>query len=997
MNRGLFFVAVGCLSLTLSLPSQSQVSFFQPPTYSGSGAPFVYDFNGDGKPDILTGLDGTMNLGNGDGTFTPGTPVSGVTSSNPILAVGDFNGDGKWDLMEQGLGTLDVLLGNGDGTFQAPISTASGASLSSIVVTSLRGNSVYDVIGVFNNSLLVYLSKGDGTFVSAASYSLGTVASDATIIVSVGDFNGDQKQDLVVSAGDSVSTQEMTFLGNGDGTLSTTPVASAGAAGAPTSVAVADFTGDGKLDLVVANEGAQTPVNILVGLGNGGFTLQTTSVPYGSLAATDLRGIGKQDLVVSATFGLYVYLGNGDGTFFDASNYVTGGNVIADMNLDGKKDLIGNGVLLLGNGDGTFQGIPFGLVNPAPTNAEAPGAAIVLGNFENNGVNDAAALATSDVPPSTVYILHNDGTGLLSLTQTYTLPNTAAYDISNPMVTADLRGNGNLDLIVGGNSGYSVLLGNGDGTFQSPLDSNIGGVSFVTVADVNNDHKPDLILQSWSGNYGVPGQTLMVLLGNGDGSFQSPVSYFDAGVGTLLLSDFNGDGKLDIVAGNGILYGNGDGTFQDIVFPATLNNVAAALTGDFNGDKKADLLVWGASGSQVALGNGDGTFDLLPPSSWSCIRPSGIADFNGDGIVDIVGDLGCSANSSGTEIALGNGDGTFGSPIKVQAPGGLLYLMAVADMNGDGLPDIVVPYPDSPFQIPTGLGVLLNTTLAGPPQPDFRVIASGLSPSSVTAGSSATSTVTITPLNGFNGSVALSCSGMPSGVNCAFNPASISGGNGTSTLTLSTTSSTAAGSYSFTVNGTSASLTRVGALNLTVAPETPDFGIGPGSGSSTSQTISAGQTASFTLAFAPVSSFNGTINLSCAVTPVVSPAPTCSMSSSSVQMNGSATQTVTLSVGTTAPVTTGIGWHRGLPPVGRPMGWTFLFLVCAGILAGTRKRRFALATPAALFLMLSMSCGGSGSSGSQTTPGTPAGTYTATVTAASGNLSHTMALQVVVH
>jgi FG-GAP-like repeat len=148
------------------LPAQPQVSFFQPPTYAGSGNVFVADFNGDGKPDILTS-DGTMNLGNGDGTFKTGTAVSGG-----VLAVADFNGDGKPDVLQQGTGTLLVLLGNGDGTFQAPISTNSGANLNPISAGNLTSNNQAHVVGVFNGSLYVYLSKGDGTFAAGVPYSL---------------------------------------------------------------------------------------------------------------------------------------------------------------------------------------------------------------------------------------------------------------------------------------------------------------------------------------------------------------------------------------------------------------------------------------------------------------------------------------------------------------------------------------------------------------------------------------------------------------------------------------------------------------------------------------------------------------------------------------------------------------------------------------------------------------------------------------------------------
>ena len=120
---------------------------------------FVADFNGDGKPDILTS-DGTMNLGNSYGTFTLGTPVSDTSSSMPVLVVADFNGDGKPGVLEQGRGTLLVLLGNGDGTFQAPISTASGASLSAIGAVDLNRDGKADIVGIFNTSLMVYIRHG---------------------------------------------------------------------------------------------------------------------------------------------------------------------------------------------------------------------------------------------------------------------------------------------------------------------------------------------------------------------------------------------------------------------------------------------------------------------------------------------------------------------------------------------------------------------------------------------------------------------------------------------------------------------------------------------------------------------------------------------------------------------------------------------------------------------------------------------------------------------
>ena len=183
---GVCLLAIVCL-LGPAAFAQGQVSFFSPPTYSGSGTMFVADFNGDGKPDILSGDtrgigSGSMQLGNGDGTFKTATAVMGAP-----LAVADFNGDGKLDALEQGTGTLLVLLGNGDGTFQAPISTNSGASLTAIAAADLNGDGKADAVGVFNSSLLVYLSKGDGTFAAGVPYNLGASSSGETLTL-LGDF-----------------------------------------------------------------------------------------------------------------------------------------------------------------------------------------------------------------------------------------------------------------------------------------------------------------------------------------------------------------------------------------------------------------------------------------------------------------------------------------------------------------------------------------------------------------------------------------------------------------------------------------------------------------------------------------------------------------------------------------------------------------------------------------------------------------------------------------
>ena len=213
------------------------------------------------------------------------------------------------------------------------------------------------------------------------------------------------------------------------------------------------------------------------------------------------------------------------------------------------------------------------------------------------------------------------------------------------IAAADFNGDGKMDIAAGDNTGVSILLGNGDGTFQPPVSYALGSyAAFVIVGDFNGDGKPDLAAANMEANQ------ISVLLGKGDGTFQIAVTYaVGYSPAAIAVADFNGDGKLDLAVNSiglggpsstiSILLGNGDGTFQ----PAR-NNVLGAqsffvVAGDFNGDGKQDL-AWpnyGSNAVSIQLGNGDGTFK--PPVNYSAgtgPETLAIGDFNGDGKPDIV-------------------------------------------------------------------------------------------------------------------------------------------------------------------------------------------------------------------------------------------------------------------------------------------------------------------------------------------------------------------------
>jgi hypothetical protein len=886
-------LTVSLLGLVCPWLAHGQVTFLVPPTYTGA-PDFVADFNDDGKPDLLS-RDGTLQLGKGDGTFKMGAPVVGGA-----LAIGDFNGDGKMDVLQQGTGALLVLLGNGDGTFQSPISTNSAATLTAVVAGDVNGDGKADVLGIFNNSVVVYLGQGDGKFAAGVSYAVGNAAL-GDYLITLGDFNGDYFSDIAVSlSGDHVAGQEVVLLGNGDGTFQSGKISTG--VQSPRLAVAGDFNGDGKLDLVVSGAIAYNayPLSLLLGNGDGTFqpatTITTNPASNGGLAAADLNGDGKLDLVLVPGI-TEIYLGNGDGSFSNTHNYwgqpftsgdgvATSGVAIADFNLDGKLDVAAGEYVLVGDGDGTFQGL---LTQPIV------GVGAVTGRFDKHGKGATDIAEISANSSNSLYILSNDGTGTLTLSHTYTLQQPS-YGIA----TGDLNGDGNPDLVVVGTDpitqdwSYSVLLGNGDGSFQPPEfypQSVLTGAAkySIVIADFNNDHKLDLAI-SMGGAGGD--QTMAVLLGKGDGTFASPAYFFDGASsdGTFLVAaDFNGDGNVDIAAsatGNSgrrtaLLFGKGDGTFQAATFP--LGDFMAEFTADFNNDGKADLVGVGAKNDQVVLlGNGDGTFMAQPVFTGYAI--DAVADINGDGIPDLVAslDLGNGHGFNTYGVYLGNGDGTFGPFITaVFVDGSLPTFGLAADMNGDGKVDLI---------------------------------------------------------------------------------------------------SNAGGGYTFVL------------LNTTMSVPA-NFVIAPVAGSRTSTTISAGDKASFNLAITPSGSFHGAVNLACSVSPVVMLAPTCVVPAT-VQVGAVNPAVVTVTVNTTGSASAGTVTRQSVPPGATPIAWAVFWFVSGLLLVRNRRRWPAFAGSALMLSFVFLSgCGG----GSPTPPsGTPANTYAFTVTATSGSLTSKTTVRVIV-
>jgi hypothetical protein len=346
-------------------PSSSSIALSAPSAFGAGTDPdsaAAGDFNGDGKLDLAVANEGSNNvsilLGKSDGTFQAAVDY-GAGSNPSSVAVGDFRDDGKLDLVvaNDGSDNVSILLGNGDGTFQAAVNYGVGSAPTSVAVGDFNGDGKLDlaVVNELSNNFSILLGNGDGTFQAAVNYGAGL----SLFSVAVGDFNGDGKLDLAVASGGSDYVSVL--LGNGDGTFKTAVQYVAGLE--PISVAVADFNGDGKLDLAVANYESNN-VSILLGKGDGTFQaavdygIGTENYPAtpGSVAVGDFNGDGKLDLVVGGVESdnvsvVSVLLGNGDGTFQAAVNYGAGAGqtsvAVGDFNGDGRLDLAAPASLLL--------------------------------------------------------------------------------------------------------------------------------------------------------------------------------------------------------------------------------------------------------------------------------------------------------------------------------------------------------------------------------------------------------------------------------------------------------------------------------------------------------------------------------------------------------------------------------------------------------------------------------------------------------------------------
>jgi hypothetical protein len=672
---------------------------------SDSTAVAVADFNNDGKADVvtLTSVAGTTNVGL--------VGLDGTSTTVPVSSLG---------------GPIGVALGNGDNSFSAPTLLTTPASPNQVWVADVNGDGNADILATYplssptsgvTTGLSIFLGRGDGTFQAPVSPNLG----NGIVAIATGDFNGDGKLDLFAigsGAGPFQNTTfDFTYLGNGDGTFGVPTSTIVGGLGA--HLAVGDFDGDGRLDVAIADvptldaaDNLTYTVTTLLGKNDGSFQLpvdQTVyTVPFATqpvagrdpfITVGDLNQDGKSDVVVTINRDLVAAVGSVP-EFPPPLPHSH--QPLPSIDTTAPQP----GVVRILFGSAT------GLQSPVSVNPGVGSGATQIVDVNHDGLPDLVVPSNGvdpiDIaPPPDEFIAPDDGGVTVLLNRgngTFSNPVSYLVPVSGPVVAADFNGDGNIDFLISNNT---LLEGNGDGTFQGTASNYVGpGASSMAgnetdaqaIGDFNGDGNLDVAVTDATAG------TVQIFLGLGNGAFQDPAVY---AVGTdglsgdgprgIVAGDFNGDGRLDLaLAVEGapgavsFLYGSGDGTFQKPVFEGpSVQFPFSIAAADFNGDGIADVVITDpvARTATVFESGPTGRGITLPTTDQPALV---VGDFNGDGRPDL---------ATNSVVYLNNGAGGFTPVGTLPLGSGPTESLAVGDFNGDGKLDIAahIGTPDSPL------------------------------------------------------------------------------------------------------------------------------------------------------------------------------------------------------------------------------------------------------------------------------------------------------------
>ena len=880
--------------------------------------------------------------------------------------MGDFDGDGNPDFVmivgdptNSGNFSFAVVMSNGDGTFKPFVLTPTpGNTTDPFAVADVNNDGMTDVIFVHQANAVdpasfdVLLSNGDGTFTVGNNY---VITANSLSGGTVADFDHDGKLDVVVvDAGNPATVWVVT--GNNDGTFNTTPLQVSLGGPAGFDVFFADLNGDGQLD-VTGNDDTTGEQTVYLATSATTFAAAALySTPDGMYDACnttigDLTGDGKPEIISPncQDNNITVFVNNGDGTFQTGVYYSTAANAaavysnpeavaIGDVNGDGVPDLIatnnytGDVTVLTGNGDGTVNVPTIGFaVGGAPVRPA------IVADLNGDGLAD---VIVPDDYYSLVYMKgYGDGTFQAAVNHYSPIGGPGKGD-GVDIATGDFNGDGLADVVLGNSTdptiGITVFLSNPDGTLQPGVNyGSGGGMQYVAVADLDGDGILDIAATDYDNGW------VQIFKGNGasgvgDGTFTLGVTYATdttvTGPSAIVAADFNGDGFPDLAVANsaggnvGVLLNDGHGAFGAAVNYPTCSSSPQVTAADLDGDGYPDLLIPMTACTGVAIfmntADGSGTLSATPDLGVGN-RPYQVAvgDMDGDGNVDLVITMDDFATGHGIAVALGNGDGTFQAPnspaypVSLQIPYYQPLPQYVKLVDLDGDGNLDAVYNNANYGTVGILYGMGNGTFYDPVEYPAGSYAFGLA------------------LGDVNGD------GAPDVVS------SIAFTSGATTL-----------------------------INNSGTGATPDYTL---AANPNSATVTAGQTGTYTITLTGRYFYNGTVTFSC--DPASLPSKTsCTFSPPTLTPNGNGAITTTLSLKTTATVTTSELQGHATTLVASLAGMGFFGLILAGNWKkGNRRVGMVLMVMAVGMLITLLGCGGSGGTPTthQTIPGTPSGSY----------------------
>ena len=867
------------------------------------------DFEKDGKPDVVVvdpGVGAVIYVNDGTGFLKEAQPIDtyqSLAAVGPLtLTSGDVNEDGCPDVVTlDSLGIARVFLGNCDSTFQAQSTEV-----------------------------------GEGDFAWAA-----------TLV----DVNGDGHLDLVYSGisaqtgyGQVAGNLVGVHLGDGKGNFGPAQVYRGGQTSF--GLAVADFNRDGHPDIITANQDSDS-ASMFLNDGKGGFGIPTgeytgyingnsssgpVNAPYTNFTSVDVNGDGNPDLVLVENgpgfpipFQATVMLNNGTGHFgpaihspvaegtFEVTDYVLG-----DFRNTGRPDLVTISSYFGEGGSGTqlafapnAGGGSFGQATVTQLSGSGTLAAADFNHDGNLDLAIASGASQAGTATITIYLGHGDGTFTAQPPITFNT-NSGEHWIQGLWV-GDFNGDGKVDLLAWfylnvvpfHNNDVYELLGNGDGTF-APAKQVIQNLTNPAVVDLNHDGGPDVVDNSDPQvNYPatLASSQFRIFLCQPDGSFTLTNTYApyagqpsnEITLGTAnggrfpaWIADFNGDGNPDLaaiqqaandptsVAYVQFLLGNGDGTFTPTYQPYFLNASRPVNAFDLTGDGRADMVENDAYTS---------SFQVIPAGVGSPLY----LQLVGDPVIGSQGSVQVSlatVSTSATEVSLTASDPPITLPANVTIPAGSLT-QNVGFTIGTSFNSTHVFWIQGTLNGNTAVAYGTQATARG----QYGIALSTYSSTQATFPGLPTGDyqLAMTSLAGYSATVALTCTGLPTGASCQFGASEVTvppGGGGGTSLIINTTSTTPVGVYHVTIKASNGAITS----QLTVTLDVGDYSVGI---TPSSQAVLQGTTASYTVNVTSINNYGANFTGTCTGIP----APAACTVNGFINGWSASIQTNTLAVG----------------------------------------------------------------------------------------------------